>query len=280
MLWHGAHGSLATLVARRSTGNRTVHRDFLDQTSALETHQPLAPRFDSGRLVEARFTISDVVQTIQDGNSTCVAQPFLPQTTQRGPNCTIKRVFDLVFALTCILALTLVFAAVAIAVIVDTPGPILFRQWRGGHNGRPFQIWKFRTMTCMEDGADVCQVCPDDARITRVGRFLRRTSIDEFPQLFNVLKGDMSLVGPRPHALIHDAMYSRLITGYLERQSVRPGMTGWAQVNGCRGETRNLAAMERRIERDLEYIRRWSFWFDLVIVAKTLNELVRPSNAY
>jgi putative colanic acid biosysnthesis UDP-glucose lipid carrier transferase len=279
MLWHGAHGLLATLVARRSTGNRTAHRDFLDQTSALEAGQPLATRFDSGRLVEARFTTSDVVQTIHPEHSTSVARPFPSQTTQRGPNCTIKRVFDFVFALTGILALTLVFVAVAIAVTVDTPGPILFRQWRGGHNGRPFQIWKFRTMTCLEDGADVCQVSPGDARITRVGRFLRRTSIDEFPQLFNVLKGDMSLVGPRPHALVHDAMYSRLITEYAERQSVRPGMTGWAQVNGCRGATRDIAAMERRIERDLEYIRRWSFRLDLVIMVKTVNELVRPSNA-
>ena len=135
-------------------------------------------------------------------------------------------------------------------------------------------------MTCMEDGVEVCQVRRGDARVTRVGRVLRRTSIDELPQLFNVLLGDMSLVGPRPHALVHDALYSRLVKGYSVRLSVRPGITGWAQVNGCRGETPEIAAMERRIERDLEYIQRWSLRLDLRILVMTVKEMLRPKNAY
>ena len=169
---------------------------------------------------------------------------------------------------------------VALAVTIDSPGPVLFKQWRGGHNGRRFQIFKFRTMTCMEDGKDICQARPCDARVTRVGRLLRKTSLDELPQLLNVLRGEMSLVGPRPHALVHDEIYSALIRGYSDRQLVRPGITGWAQINGCRGETRDLAAMEMRVRWDLEYIRHWSLWLDFMILMKTINELMRSNNAY
>ncbi|MDA9398986.1 exopolysaccharide biosynthesis protein [Bradyrhizobium sp. CCBAU 45389] len=179
-----------------------------------------------------------------------------------------------------IVALIAVFVVVAIAVTLDKPGPVFFRQWRGGRDGQRFQIWKFRTMTCLEDGNDVRQASPSDVRVTRVGRVLRKTSVDELPQLLNVLRGDMSLVGPRPHALAHDAIYSRLITEYAERQSVKPGITGWAQVNGCRGETRDIAAMERRVKRDLQYVRHWSLRFDIVIMLKTVRVLLRPSNAY
>jgi len=208
-----------------------------------------------------------------------LAGPFA-RARLRSPNCAIKRIFDVAFALIVLVNLAPLLVIVAIMVAVDTPGPVFFRQWRGGRNGQPFQILKFRTMTCMEDGVEVCQVRRGDARVTRVGRVLRRTSIDELPQLFNVLLGDMSLVGPRPHALVHDALYSRLVKGYSVRLSVRPGITGWAQVNGCRGETPEIAAMERRIERDLEYIQRWSLRLDLRILVMTVKEMLRPKNAY
>ena len=135
-------------------------------------------------------------------------------------------------------------------------------------------------MTCLEDGKDVCQARRGDARVTRVGGLLRKTSLDELPQLFNVLRGDMSMVGPRPHALVHDEIYSALISRYFDRQQVRPGITGWAQVNGCRGETRELAAMERRVRRDLEYIHDWSLRLDFIIIMKTVNELLHPKNVY
>jgi lipopolysaccharide/colanic/teichoic acid biosynthesis glycosyltransferase len=143
---------------------------------------------------------------------------------------------------------------VALAVRLDSRGPILFRQNRNGFNGRPFRIYKFRSMTVMEDGAVVTQAKRDDARVTRVGRFLRRSSLDELPQLLNVLKGDMSLVGPRPHALAHDDHYSGLLAEYAFRHHVKPGITGWAQVNGFRGETPTIDLMKRRIDLDLQYI--------------------------
>jgi len=208
------------------------------------------------------------------------ATPFVSQATLDGPNCAIKRAFDVVVSLIMGVALSPLLFVVAIAVKVDTPGPIFFLQWRGGLNGRPFRIVKFRTMTCMEDGVAVRQVRPGDARVSRVGRVFRRYSIDELPQLFNVLRGDMSLVGPRPHALVHDATYLRLVAAYSDRQSVRPGMTGWAQVNGCRGETRDATSMQRRVEHDLDYIRHWSFWFDLQIMAMTVTVMLRPNEAY
>ncbi|WP_024512543.1 exopolysaccharide biosynthesis polyprenyl glycosylphosphotransferase [Bradyrhizobium sp. ARR65] len=283
MLWRDIrdiYGSQATYIARQSSGDCAARLGIFERAGA--TGRSGAGKLDSAAVVEALVGPNqepdnglELVDTVSS-----LARPFASRPIQHDPNGTFKRVFDFVVALIGIVALSPLFVAVAIALTLDTRGPIFFRQWRGGQNGQRFQIWKFRTMTCLEDGADVCQACPGDARVTRVGRFLRKTSIDELPQLFNVVRGDMSLVGPRPHALIHDAIYSRLIKGYEDRQLVRPGMTGWAQVNGCRGETRDIAAMERRVERDLEYIRHWSLRFDLLIMAKTVNELVRASNAY
>ncbi|WGD54945.1 exopolysaccharide biosynthesis polyprenyl glycosylphosphotransferase [Bradyrhizobium sp. CB1650] len=214
------------------------------------------------------------------GGSADVAGRVVLQALRSDPNCKSKRVVDFVLALIGIILLLPLFIVVAVAVKFETPGPVLFRQSRGGQNGRCFRILKFRTMNCMEDGVEVCQARSEDPRITRVGRFLRRTSFDELPQLFNVVRGDMSLVGPRPHALVHDAMYSELIPAYSSRQAVKPGITGWAQVNGCRGETCGIAAMERRIQHDLEYIRQWSLWLDIVIIARTVVEILRSRNAY
>lgn len=201
------------------------------------------------------------------------------QASRAHPNCLGKRALDLVLALIGSIVLLPLLIVVAIAVKLEANGPVLFCQSRGGRNGRCFRILKFRTMVCMEDGPEVCQARSGDPRITRLGKILRRTSLDELPQLFNVIRGDMSLVGPRPHALVHDAMYSELIANYSSRQTVRPGMTGWAQVNGCRGETPGIAAMERRIQYDLEYIRQWSFWLDTVIMAKTVVEVLRSKDA-
>jgi putative colanic acid biosynthesis UDP-glucose lipid carrier transferase len=206
--------------------------------------------------------------------------PSASRKMDREPNCKAKRLLDFVFALIGLVLLLPLLLVVAAAVALDSPGPVFFRQWRGGHKGRRFQIFKFRTMTCMEDGKDVCQARLGDVRVTRVGRVLRKSSLDELPQLFNVLRGEMSLVGPRPHALAHDEVYSALIRGYSDRQLVKPGITGWAQINGCRGETQDVAAMERRVRRDIEYIRHWSLWLDFVILMKTINELLRSDHAY
>src|SRR5262249_7793003 len=156
--------------------------------------------------------------------------------------------------------------------------PILFRQSRNGFNNRSFRILKFRTMHTLDDGAEIKQVTRNDSRVTVVGGFLRRTSIDELPQLWNVIRGDMSLVGPRPHATAHNSQYGKLIAKYAFRHHVKPGLTGWAQVNGFRGETPSLELMKRRVELDLWYIDNWCLWLDLKIIIKTFAVLLfRPS---
>ncbi len=181
-----------------------------------------------------------------------------------------KRVGDVVLAAGALVVLAPVLLAVALAIRLDGPGPVLFRQRRYGFNQEPFRILKFRTMTRMEDGADLRQATAGDARVTRVGRFLRRTSLDELPQLVNVLKGDMSLVGPRPHALAHDQRFERLVALYARRHNVRPGITGWAQVNGWRGETDTPEKIRGRVAHDLHYIDNWSMWLDLSILVRTV----------
>jgi Undecaprenyl-phosphate glucose phosphotransferase len=187
----------------------------------------------------------------------------------------VKRGFDIVVSAMALAMLAPLLLVVAMAIKMDSSGPVLFQQRRGGFNGRKFSILKFRTMTVMEDGGMVRQAEANDRRVTRVGRVLRRLSIDELPQFANVLKGDMSLVGPRPHAIAHDDIYASLIGRYLARHNVKPGITGWAQVNGCRGETAEVEQMRRRIACDLDYIRRWSLWLDLRILMKTVVEVVR-----
>ncbi len=170
----------------------------------------------------------------------------------------LKRALDVFLASSLLVALAPLIAAVAVLIKLESPGPIIFRQRRRGFNGRQFTIFKFRTMKVLEDGHVIHQARRNDIRVTRVGRVLRATSIDELPQLINVLRGQMSLVGPRPHALAHDDDYSKLIANYAYRQHVKPGLTGWAQVNGFRGETRKLALMEHRVAFDLWYVKNWS----------------------
>jgi polysaccharide biosynthesis protein PslA len=182
----------------------------------------------------------------------------------------MKRAVDLVLASAGLLLLAPVFAIVALAIKTNSPGPVFFRQRRRGYNHREFRIWKFRTMNTMEDGMSIPQAKPNDARVTWTGRLLRRTSIDELPQLLNVLAGEMSLVGPRPHAIAHDELYEVRIPEYARRSNVRPGITGWAQVNGCRGATSTDEAMRRRVDHDLYYIDNWSVLLDLYIIALTV----------
>jgi putative colanic acid biosysnthesis UDP-glucose lipid carrier transferase len=185
----------------------------------------------------------------------------------------VKRSFDISFSLLALGMLAPMLIIVALVVKLDSRGPALFRQSRKGHGGTPFQILKFRSMTVMENGSDVRQAVQNDVRVTRVGRFIRSLSIDELPQFWNVLRGEMSVVGPRPHAIAHDDLYDRLISDYAARRHVKPGLTGWAQVNGYRGETATVEVMERRVNHDLWYIDNWSFWFDCEIVLRTLFKL-------
>jgi putative colanic acid biosysnthesis UDP-glucose lipid carrier transferase len=203
---------------------------------------------------------------------------------QRGPLTSTehaaKRCIDAVFAGLALAVFLPLLAIVAIAIKIDSPGPILFRQQRCGFNGRCFQIFKFRTMSVLEDGPSMIQAQLADKRVTRVGKWLRRTSIDELPQLLNVLNGNMCLVGPRPHALAHDNEFDKIVRNYAFRRRVKPGLTGWAQVNGCRGPTPTAASVERRVEYDLWYIDNWSLWLDLKILIQTPIEILRGRNAY
>lgn len=191
-----------------------------------------------------------------------------------------KRCFDLSFSLCIIVMLAPLLLLIAIAVKVSSPGEVLFKQRRYGLDGRVIQVYKFRSMCANEDGPVVRQATRVDPRVTRLGAFLRRTSMDELPQFFNVLMGTMSVVGPRPHAVAHNEQHRRLILEYMLRHKVKPGITGWAQVNGFRGETDTLEKMIRRVECDLEYIRRYSFWFDMQIVWLTVFGQKVRSNAY
>jgi Undecaprenyl-phosphate glucose phosphotransferase len=192
----------------------------------------------------------------------------------------IKRIIDIFLAGTTLIALLPLLAIVAIAIKLESPGPVIFRQTRHGFNGKPFQILKFRTMTVLEDGESVKQAERCDKRVTWLGWWLRRASIDELPQLINVLKGEMSIVGPRPHAAVHDNHFDKIIANYAFRQRMKPGITGCAQVNGSRGGTATIKAMQQRVELDIWYIDNWSFHLDLAIMFRTMIEIVRARNAY
>lgn len=181
----------------------------------------------------------------------------------------IKRIFDFVFALIAIVALTPVWVVLAVWIFLSSPGGVFFRQKRTGYRGETFEMLKFRSMY-RNDKADEQQSTEGDPRVTPVGRFLRRSSLDELPQLWNVLVGDMSIIGPRPHMLQHTEYYSARIPGYMRRHDMRPGLTGYAQVKGFRGPTPKLEDMERRVKADLEYIDKFSLWLDLKIFSLTL----------
>lgn len=192
----------------------------------------------------------------------------------------LKRSFDIVFASLLLLFLFPLMAVVACAIARENGRPVLFRQARRGFCGKPFDIYKFRSMTVQENGREIRQAQRNDGRVTRLGRILRRSNIDELPQLFNVLRGEMSLVGPRPHAVAHDDTYSKIIESYAYRHRVKPGLTGWAQINGFRGETKELWRMEKRVEHDLWYINSWSAWLDLKIIWKTAFMILSNRDVY
>jgi putative colanic acid biosynthesis UDP-glucose lipid carrier transferase len=231
--------------------------DALRDTTASVYFVPDAFAFDliQGRLAEVNgMPVLSVCET-----------PF------HGTDAVLKRLMDIVLG-GCALLLTLpVLLLIAVAVRLSSPGPVLFRQRRYGLNGEEITVYKFRSMTVCEDGADVTQATAKDQRVTAIGRFIRRTSLDELPQLFNVLQGTMSLVGPRPHAVAHNEKYRRLINGYMIRHKVRPGITGLAQIKGLRGETETIEKMAERVRYDLEYLRNWSPWLDLRILFKSLG---------
>lgn len=192
----------------------------------------------------------------------------------------LKRCIDILVAGLALILLAPLMVLIAIGVKLSSPGPVLFKQRRYGMNGREIVVYKFRSMTVTEDGDLVVQAKRGDSRVTKVGAFLRRTSLDELPQFINVLQGRMSIVGPRPHAVAHNEQYRKLISGYMLRHKVKPGITGWAQVNGFRGETDTLEKMKMRVDYDLQYLKNWSLTLDLQIIFKTAFVFFHSKNAY
>jgi len=222
-----------------------------------------------------------ITDLVQGSTGSVCGMPVISvcETPFRGSNGVVKRVSDVVLSLLILVLISPVFIAVAVVVKLTSPGPIIFKQRRYGLDGREIQVYKFRSMNVTEDGSEIRQAHKDDPRITPVGSFLRRTSLDELPQFINVLQGRMSIVGPRPHAVAHNEMYRKLIKGYMVRHKVKPGITGWAQVNGYRGETDKLEKMERRIDYDLDYLRNWSLRLDIYIVFKTIGVVLAGNEA-
>jgi putative colanic acid biosynthesis UDP-glucose lipid carrier transferase len=223
-----------------------------------------------------------VTDLIQGRADTVCGLPVISvcETPFRGPAGLLKRASDLVIAGVLLVLLAPLMAVLALAVKLSSPGPAIFRQRRYGLDGQEIIVYKFRSMTVAEDGPMIVQAQRGDARITRLGAFMRRTSLDELPQFINVLQGRMSVVGPRPHAVAHNELYRTQIRSYMVRHKVRPGITGWAQVNGLRGETQSLERMQARVRLDLEYLRRWSLTMDLVIIARTVRLVFKDSAAY
>ncbi len=240
--------------------------DDLRDTTASIYYVPDIFVFD---LIQARFAEINGIPVIA-----------MCETPFHGYRGIVKRLIDITLSALAIIMLLPLVALIALAVKLSSPGPVIFKQRRYGLDGRQIAVYKFRSMSVTEDGEKVTQASKSDSRITRVGNFLRRSSLDELPQLFNVLQGKMSLVGPRPHAVAHNEQYRKLIKGYMVRHKVLPGITGLAQVSGCRGETARLEEMEARVRYDLEYLRHWSVLLDLKILLLTAFKIFRDDKAY
>ena len=247
--------------------------DFIEKSIAAFSLLPVVIHLGAGGLV-GRFKHARIAKFGRTTTLSLTREPIGPFEAMT------KRLFDLVLACVALVLLAPLFAVVAILIKRDSKGPVFFRQRRRGYNLAEFRMWKFRTMTTLDDGDVVEQAKQGDARVTRVGRFLRKYSIDELPQLFNVIAGDMSLVGPRPHAVAHDRFFETRIEMYPRRLNVKPGITGWAQVNGFRGATDTDHAMQQRVEHDLYYIDNWSLLLDVYIILLTVLSPKALRNAY
>ena len=242
---------------------------LLDELSDTTASVYLVPDFFVFELLHSKW-----------GNVGGLPAVSLFETPFYGVDGTVKRALDLIIATAALFVAAVPMAIIALLVKLTSPGPVFFKQRRYGLDGREIRVWKFRSMRDADDGPSVKQATREDPRITPLGRILRKTSLDELPQLFNVLGGTMSLIGPRPHATAHNEEYRRQIRGYMLRHKVKPGVTGLAQVEGCRGETDTLDKMRRRVEFDHRYIRDWSVWLDLKILQKTLWVAWRQPEAY
>ena len=244
-------------------------RDYLRQLGDTTASVYIVPDFFVFQMLHARWNQIDGLPIVS-----------VFETPISGIDGVLKRGFDLLVGSAALALLAPLMLACVVAIKLTSPGPVFFRQKRYGLSGEEIGVWKFRSMRVLEDGGVVRQASRGDERITPLGRLLRKTSLDELPQLFNVISGSMSLVGPRPHATAHNEQYRSLIDGYMLRHKVKPGITGLAQVNGWRGETETLEKMERRVEFDHRYIREWSLWMDVKILFKTAAVVFKQENAY
>lgn len=248
------------------------------QPRILELLESLQGTTASLYFVPDVFGISIIQGRLQDVNGVPVVG--ICDTPFTGTNELVKRVSDIVLAAIILVLISPLLLAVAIGVKLSSPGPVIFKQKRNGLDGEEIIVYKFRSMRAMDNGAVVKQATKDDPRITKFGAFIRKTSLDELPQFINVLQGRMSIVGPRPHAVAHNEQYRKLIKAYMVRHKVKPGITGWAQVNGYRGETETIEKMQARVEYDLEYLRNWSLGLDLQIIVRTIRLMLFDRNAY
>lgn len=229
-------------------------------------------------LIPDVFTFNILQSRIEEVNGVPVVPLF--DTPMNGINMVFKRIEDLLIASLILILISPILILIALSVKLTSKGPVIFRQIRYGMDGKPIKVYKFRSMNVMENDENVKQATKNDTRVTKVGAFLRKTSLDELPQFFNVITGQMSIVGPRPHAVAHNELYRDLIEGYMLRHKVKPGITGWAQINGWRGETDTLDKMKMRVEYDLAYIREWSIWLDIKIIFLTVFKGFVNKSAY
>ncbi|MGH6610306.1 MAG: undecaprenyl-phosphate glucose phosphotransferase, partial [Burkholderiaceae bacterium] len=274
----GGLNNVAAYVSAHAIREVYITLPLGSQPRILELLESLQGTTASLYFVPDVFGISIIQGRLQDMNGVPVVG--ICETPFTGINELIKRGSDVVLASLILVAISPVLLVIAAGVKLTSPGPVIFRQRRNGLNGEDITVYKFRSMTTEDDGSVVPQATKHDARITPFGRFLRRSSLDELPQFVNVLQGRMSIVGPRPHAVAHNEQYRQLIKAYMVRHKVKPGITGWAQVNGFRGETESLEKMQARVEYDLEYLRNWSLGLDLQIIVRTIRLVFFDRNAY
>ena len=274
----GGIDDVATYVARHEIDLVYITLPMLNHPRVIDLVNSLRDTTASIYFVPDVFMFDLVQARLDNVNGIPVISVF--ETPLTGINAVHKRVFDIVAASLILLAIAPLMLAIAALVKATSKGPVIFKQRRYGVDGDEILVYKFRSMSVCEDSHVVTQATQNDARVTRIGAILRRTSLDELPQFLNVLQGTMSIVGPRPHAIAHNEHYRKLIHGYMWRHKVKPGITGWAQINGYRGETDTIDKMEGRVIYDIAYLKRWSLWMDVTIIFKTLKLVVKDSQAY
>lgn len=254
-----------TLPMRAEVRMKWLIQELADTTASVY----LVPDIFTFDLLNARNDVIDGIPTIS-----------IYDSPLNGSNAVVKRIGDILFASWILLLISPIMLVLSAAVKFTSKGPVFFKQKRYGIDGKSIEVWKFRSMTVMENGDKVTQATKNDSRLTPIGQFIRSTSLDELPQFINVIQGQMSIVGPRPHAVAHNEEYRKLVSGYMLRHKVKPGITGWAQINGWRGETDTLEKMQKRIEFDLDYIRNWSVLLDIKIIFMTVFKGFIDKNAY